>query len=103
LAIVITMFLIGTYFIGIGVIRVPQQEYNELYTEVAVTRDAMIGPTMQYLSTILPRSTEQAVEFDATLRAIPTILRPFVALTATAIDEQLQQFEITPRPEATEE
>ncbi len=101
-AVAMVMFLIAVYFIGIGIIEVPEEEYAEVDTEVALTRDSMIGPTMQYLSTALPRSTEQSADFPATVQALPTVLRPFFALTATAIHEQLQQFEIaTPAAEGT--
>ncbi len=85
-----------------GIIGFPEEEYEAVDTQAAATRDAMIAPTMAFLSTMLPRSTEQAAAFPATLDAIPTLMRPFVALTATAMDELLVQFESaateTPEP-----
>lgn len=102
-ALAVIIFVISTYYIAIGVIRPPQDEYNAIDTQVAETRDFLIGPTMEFLSTALPRSTEQAAEFPATLEAVQTRVRPFFAQTATAVDVLLEEFEIAPTPEATEE
>jgi hypothetical protein len=93
---VVGLFVIGSIMIILFDIESPADEYAAVDTQVALTRDAIIGPTMAYLSTVLPRSTEAAEAFPETLEPIPTVLRPLVALTATAISEQLAGFEATP-------
>ncbi len=93
---VVGLFVIGSIMIVLFDIESPADEYEAVDTQVALTRDAIIGPTMAYLSTILPRSTEAAEAFPATLEALPTALRPLVGATATAISEQLAGFELTP-------
>lgn len=96
---VVGMFIIASIMIILFDIESPADEYEAVDTQVALTRDAIIGPTMEYLSTVLPRSTEAAEAFPETLEPIPTVLRPLVALTATAISEQLAAFETTPEAE----
>lgn len=98
---VVTMFVVASVMIILFDIESPAEEYAAVDTQVALTRDFLIEPTMQYLATILPRSTEAADAFAATVDAVPTRLQPFVAWTATAIHEQLGQFEITPAASAT--
>lgn len=93
---VIGLFVIGSIMIILFDIESPAAEYAAVDTQVALTRDAIIGPTMAYLSTVLPRSTEAAEAFPETLEPLPTVLRPLLALTATAISEQLAGFEATP-------
>lgn len=104
------MFGAAIYMIAVLGLRMPSEEYDQIDTQVALTRDFLIGPTMEYLSTVLPRGTEQAESFRATLDAVPDRLQPFVAGTATAIHDQLIQFEAgtvdsaeaTPIPKPTE-
>ncbi|MFO7322173.1 MAG: TIR domain-containing protein [Chloroflexota bacterium] len=109
-AIAAVVFGAAIYMIAVLDLQMPAEEYAAIDTQVALTRDFLIGPTMEYLATVLPRSTEQAQSFPATLDAIPEVVQPFVAATATTIHEQLGQLqsgnggaEITPTPEAEAE
>jgi len=100
------LFVVGSIMIILFDIESPADEYEAVDTEVALTRDVMIGPTMQFLATALPRSTEQAQAFPETLEAISTVIRPLFAATATAMNEQLAQFDralgVTATPDAGE-
>ncbi len=77
-ALVILWFLVALIFIGGGVIRRPDAEYDAVDTEVYLTRD-------YYVDLYLPRSTEDAAEFASTVQAVPTALRPALSATATAL------------------
>ena len=96
--IIAVIFAVSTYLLATGFIAMPKEEYDEIDTQAAIQRDLMIGPTMEYLSTVLPRGTDQAAAFPATLQAIPTVLRPFVAETATGIYRQLEELFATEAP-----
>lgn len=93
---VLLMFIGANIAIILFDIESPAEEYAAVDTQVALTRDFLIGPTMQYLATALPRSTEAAEAFPATVDAVPTLLQPFIRQTATAIHQQLGQFESAP-------
>jgi hypothetical protein len=84
------MFLVGIYGIAILNIEAPLEEFNLVDTEVAQTRDLLLAPTLESYLRYLPGSLEQALEYPATVQAVPTRIRPFVAATATAvaIDQQ---------------
>lgn len=79
---VLVMFGVGIYLVGGQIVQFPVDEYNAVETERVDQRNTIIAPTVEAL---LPRSTEQALNFDATLQAAPTRLRDFVRQTATAI------------------
>ncbi|MCC6616938.1 MAG: hypothetical protein IT320_25935 [Anaerolineae bacterium] len=81
----LAMFLIGLYAVAVLNIEAPVEEYNQVNTEAAATRDIIIGPTLESYLQFLPGSVEEAEQYPATLEAIPTRLRPFAALTATAV------------------
>jgi len=81
LALALLMFAAGVYLVGAGRVEFPNAEYNTIYTEVQSTIDAEVN---NFAATNLPRSTDEALNFPATVRAAPTGQRPFLAATATA-------------------
>jgi hypothetical protein len=95
-ALALVLFVFGMWAIVTFKIQAPVAEFARADTEVAETRDALIAPTMAYLATYLPRSTEQAAEFSSTLQGIPTLVQPFVAQTATQIYYELATVFATP-------
>lgn len=82
------MFSAGIIGVGVFHIQAPADEFNTVETEVVLTRDFIIGPTLEVYGLLLPRSTEEAAVFDATLERIPTIHRPFIEATATMAANQ---------------
>jgi hypothetical protein len=74
----IVMFLLGLYGVGVLGIQRPEDEYEAVETEVILTRDS-------YINNALPRSTEDAANFQATVRAAAPTLRPILAATATSL------------------
>lgn len=84
------MFAIGLYAVAIANVEAPLEEYNAIDTEVAATRDFLIAPTLDSYLRFLPGSAEEAAIYSATLQAIPTRIRPFVAATATAVAVEQQ-------------
>lgn len=95
---VLLIFVAALYMIGVLGLRAPIEEYDEIDTQVAETRDFLIQPTLRTYATFLPRSTEDAAVFDSTARALPTRLRPFFAATATAIYDTVVELNATPTP-----
>jgi hypothetical protein len=85
LAFVLGMFAVGIYAVAVLNIEVPIEEYNEIDTQVAATRDSLLAPTLESFLPYLPGDAAQALEYPATLEAVPTRIRPFVAATATAV------------------
>lgn len=83
-AIVLVMFVVGLYAVGVLGIQMPQEEYNAVDTEAAATINAIVGPELEQYARFLPRSTEEAANYAATLRAVPTVYRPLMERTATA-------------------
>lgn len=81
-AVAFVMFMAGVIGVMLG-LQAPAEEYNAIDTEVAQTRDAIIGPTLDALGRFLPRSTDEAAVFEATLERMPTVHQPFIAATAT--------------------
>jgi hypothetical protein len=77
------MFAIGLIAVGVFHLQAPADEFNTIETQVVLTRDFIIQPTLEVYGLLLPRSTADAQVFDATLERIPTIHRPFMAATAT--------------------
>lgn len=78
------MFIIGVIGVGVFGLQRPADEYEALDTAVALTRDWLAGPELLYFSTWLPRSTEDAANYSATLQQLPTAYRPLMGLTVTA-------------------
>ncbi len=79
------MFIVGLIAVGIYHIQAPIQEFNTVDTEVAMTRDIMVKPQMQIYGQFFPQSTLDAENYLPTLLAVPTVYRPLIAMTATAI------------------
>jgi hypothetical protein len=85
------MAAVGIYLVGGGLVGFPQEEYNTVDTMAAATIDSIIHETLDIYATYLPNGTVEAAEYQSTLRAVPTIYRPYVAETATAVA-------LTPQP-----
>lgn len=81
----LAMFAIGIYAVAVLNVEAPVEEYNQINTEAAATRDFIIAPTLETYLRFLPGSQDEAAQYSATLQAVPTRLRPFVAATATAV------------------
>src|SRR5690606_15936689 len=77
----IVMFLAGIYGVGVMGLQAPADEYNAVETEIVQTRNA-------YIDAALPRSTEDAVNFQATVDGAAPTLRPMLVATATALAEE---------------
>lgn len=85
--VVLVMFGISLASIGAGVIAFPEEEYA---TENALRNqqiETLVYPT---IDAFLPRSTEDALAFPATIEAANTRNAPLLSLTATGIHEQRQ-------------
>lgn len=76
------MFVVGIIGIMGGVVAFPVEEYNEEATFQAQWIDGLIGETLEYVK---PRTTQDALNFDATLEVAPTRLFFYIRGTATAI------------------
>ncbi len=76
-------FIIGLIAVGIFGIRRPDEEYLQLEIITTVTIDAIIREN-------LPRTTDEALNFPATVQAAPTRQRPILIATATALATQNQ-------------
>jgi hypothetical protein len=74
----ILMFVAALYAVGVLGIQAPREEYDAVETEVAATRSAIIEQA-------LPRSTEDALNFEATLEQAAPSAQPALAATASAI------------------
>ncbi|MDX2138305.1 MAG: hypothetical protein SF123_09435 [Chloroflexota bacterium] len=83
--IALAMFIIGVIGVAVFNIEAPIEEFNAIDTQVALTRDPLIAPTLESYLRFLPGSPDEAAVYAATVEAVPTRLRPFVAATATAV------------------
>ncbi|MGQ9888856.1 MAG: hypothetical protein ACUVSX_10250 [Aggregatilineales bacterium] len=72
------MFALGLYGVGVLGLQAPTQEYNQVETEIILTRNG-------YIEAALPRSTDDALNFQATVNAARPTLRPLLIATATAL------------------
>lgn len=77
-ALALLWFILGVVLVGFFGIQAPREEYNTINTEVAATIIVIIQGN-------LPRSTEDALNFPATVQAAPTAQRPLLVATATAL------------------
>ena len=93
------MFIAGLYAVGVLGIQAPIEEFNNDFTALALTRDLIAAPELAIYAQFIPRSTEDAANYAPTLRAVPTVYRPLVALTATAVSQGTL---LPPTLEATE-
>lgn len=82
------MFCIGLVAIGGRVVRPPEAEYNAVETAIQGTIDIEIQTELNQYMNFLPRSTEDAANYAATLQQVPTRYRPFMAETATGAAQQ---------------
>ncbi|MGQ9910202.1 MAG: hypothetical protein ACUVS2_15355 [Candidatus Flexifilum sp.] len=98
-AIVLFMFAVGLYGVGVLGIQAPREEYNAVETEAALTRDFLAAPELAVYARFLPgnAATAAAVDYQPTLNAVPTVYRPLMALTATAYAGYGYQL-VTPTP-----
>jgi len=71
------MFLAALYGVGVLGLQYPREEYDQVETQAAATRDAFIEQS-------LPRSTADAAGFAATAERAATALRPLLVATVTA-------------------
>lgn len=80
----IALLMFGLAIIGLmsGQVAFPVDEYNEEATFQAQWIHGMIGETLTFAQ---PRSTDDAIHFEATLQAAPTRLLLYIRETATAI------------------
>ena len=80
----IALLMFGLAIIGLisGQVAFPVDEYNEEATFQAQWIHGMIGETLIFAQ---PRSTDDAIHFEATLQAAPTRLLLYIRETATAI------------------
>lgn len=73
----LVVFVIALYAVSVLGIMAPAEEYDAIETEVIETQQAIMEEA-------LPHSTEDALNFPATLEAAAPTARPFIAATATA-------------------
>lgn len=77
-ALALLWFILGVVLVGFFGIQAPREEYNTIETQKAATIIVVIQGN-------LPRSTEDALNFPATVQAAPTAQRPLLVATATAL------------------
>ena len=74
----IIMFLAALYGVGVLGIQAPTEEFDAVETSVIETRNAIIDD-------LLPRSTDDALNFQATVDGAAPTTRPLLMMTATAV------------------
>ncbi len=85
-AIALLMFSLAIIGMLSGLVAFPVAEYNEEATFQSLWIDGLIRQTLEYAQ---PRSTEDALNFAATLEAAPTRLYNYARGTATALPRTL--------------
>ena len=85
-AIALLMFSFAIIGMLSGLVAFPVAEYNEEATFQSLWIDGLIRKTLEYAQ---PRSTEDALNFAATLEAVPTRLYNYARGTATALPRTL--------------
>ncbi|MCS6835459.1 MAG: hypothetical protein NZ750_05510 [Anaerolineae bacterium] len=83
---VAVMFVLALWGVGSGQVRFPSSEYA---TDDAIAFSQIQTLTFPTLDPLMPRSTEDALAFPATVQAAPTRNRPYLAGTATALPRNL--------------
>ena len=78
-------FTLGLYGVGVMGLQAPQDEYDVVATEGALTQAFLMNPELDRYAQFLPSGDGSAENYAATLRAVPTVYRPFMAATATAV------------------
>ena len=84
-AIAFGMFLVGIWGITSGQVVFPVDEYNEEATLQQQWIQGLVGETLEY---VMPKTTEDAINFQSTLDVAPTRLYLYIRETATAIPKQ---------------
>ena len=79
------MFAVGLYGVGVLHIQAPIREFNDQATMEAATVMKLVEPVMATYQLYFPLNAAEASAYPATLQAIPTVYRPLVAATATAL------------------
>lgn len=72
------MFGAAIWGITVGLVGFPEEEYEQVEAEFQGTLGALVD-------NVLPRSTQDAQNFPATVDAAPTRLQPLLVQTATAL------------------
>jgi hypothetical protein len=78
-------FALGIYGVGVMGLQAPQDEYDAVATEGALTQAFLMNPELDRYAEFLPSDEDTAGNYAVTLRAVPTVYRPFMAATATAV------------------
>lgn len=86
--IALLMFAAAVISMSLGIVAFPVAEYNEEATFQAQWIDGLIGETLEYVQ---PRTTQDALAFNATLEAAPTRLYYYVRGTATALSRAAEE------------
>lgn len=76
--IAVIWFIIGVVLVGFFGAQAPRDTYNTIATQDFAT-------IQFYLNQNIPRTTDEAENFPATVQAAPTAQRPYLIATATAI------------------
>lgn len=84
-ALALLWFVLGIYGVGVMGLQAPQDEYDAVATEAALTQAFLMNPELDRYAQFLPRDEDSAQNYAATLRAVPTVYRPYMAATATAV------------------
>lgn len=77
-AFVFVLFMISIYLLGTGIVGPPDDEFASVETQIYLTRN-------WYIDEALPFTTQEAVNFAATVERAQPSVQPFLILTATAI------------------
>lgn len=85
----LVMFAAGLYAVGVMGIQAPIEEFNGEETMFSLTRDVLAAPELEIYAQFLPKTTEEAANYVPTLLAVPTVYRPLVAMTATAVAQEI--------------
>lgn len=80
--IAVVMFVIAIFGIMSGMVAFPVKEYNEEATFQAQMIDGLVHETLEYVK---PKTTQDALNYEPTLEAVPTRLYYFARGTATAL------------------
>lgn len=82
--IAVVMFVAAIFGIMSGMVGFPVAEYNE---EATFQAEWINGLIVETLEAARPRTTQDAIEFDSTLEAVPTRLYLYIRETATALPD----------------
>ena len=83
IGLVLLMFAVGLWLVGSGIAIAPEDEFAGVETQIFLTRNYFIDGA-------LPRTTEEATNFEATIAHMPTRGRVQLIETATAIADGVE-------------